>query len=56
LVHPWGTGGVFPNFPDPDLVDAARAYHGSNHDRLIQIKAKHDPEGLSPLRAGPGAL
>jgi FAD/FMN-containing dehydrogenase len=56
LVHPFGTGGVFPNFPDPDLVDAARAYHGSNHDRLIHIKAKHDPEELSPLRAGPGAL
>ena len=21
LVHPWGSGGVYPNFPDPDLPD-----------------------------------
>ncbi len=26
-VHPWGTGGVYPNFPDPDLEDPPRAYH-----------------------------
>ena len=34
LVHPWGSGGVYPNFPDPDLGDWARAYHGTNDSRL----------------------
>ncbi len=45
-VHPWGTGRVFPNFPDPDLEDWANAYYGSNLDRLVSVKAKYDPENL----------
>jgi hypothetical protein len=45
-VHPWGTGGVYPNFPDPDLEDWARAYHGTNLERLIFLKRKYDPEGF----------
>ncbi len=44
LVHPWGSGGVYPNFPDPDLVDWGAAYHGPNHARLVRIKAIYDPE------------
>jgi FAD/FMN-containing dehydrogenase len=43
LVHPWGSGGVYPNFPDPELEDWARAYHGANLDRLRRVKAKYDP-------------
>jgi hypothetical protein len=43
LVRPWGTGRVYPNFPDPDLEDWAHAYHGTNHDRLVGVKAKYDP-------------
>jgi FAD/FMN-containing dehydrogenase len=46
LVHPWGSGGVYPNFPDPDLQDWARAYHGTNYDRLRRVKAAYDPGGL----------
>ena len=46
LVHPWGSGRVFPNFPDPDLEDWAHAYYGSNYDRLVRIKARYDPAGL----------
>jgi hypothetical protein len=42
-VHPWGTGGVYPNFPDPDLADPGHAYHGTNHDRLLSVKAGYDP-------------
>jgi FAD/FMN-containing dehydrogenase len=45
-VHPWGSGRVFPNFPDPDLEDWAQAYYGSNYDRLVRIKARYDPAGL----------
>jgi FAD/FMN-containing dehydrogenase len=46
LVHPWGSGGVYPNFPDPDLKDWASAYHGSNYDRLRRVKAAYDPGGF----------
>jgi FAD/FMN-containing dehydrogenase len=45
-VRPWGTGRVYPNFPDPDLADWATAYHGSNYDRLVRVKASYDPEGF----------
>jgi FAD/FMN-containing dehydrogenase len=45
-VHPWGTGCVYPNFPDPDLENWARAYYGTNLERLALIKAKYDPDGF----------
>lgn len=45
-VHPWGSGGVYPNFPDPDLEDWASAYHGTNFGRLSRVKARYDPEGF----------
>ncbi len=38
LVHPYGSGGSYVNFPDPDLDDELRAYWGSNHDRLVALK------------------
>ncbi|MEV0720151.1 FAD-binding oxidoreductase, partial [Asanoa sp. NPDC050611] len=34
LTHPAGTGGVYPNFPDPVLDNPVRAYYGVNADRL----------------------
>ena len=46
LVHPWGTGGVFPNFVDPELEGWAEAYYGINYDRLVRIKAQYDPTGF----------
>jgi FAD/FMN-containing dehydrogenase len=42
-VHRWGTGRVFPNFPDPDLEDWPRAYYGDNLARLMTVKARYDP-------------
>jgi Berberine and berberine like len=46
LVHPGGSGGVYPNFPDPELEDSARAYHGANLDRLTRVKESYDPENV----------
>ena len=46
LVHPFGTGGVYPNFPDPELEDAERAYHGANLARLGEVKAAYDPDDV----------
>jgi FAD/FMN-containing dehydrogenase len=46
LVHPWGSGGVYPNFPDPDLKDWANAYYGNNYDRLLRVKARYDPDNF----------
>ena len=46
LVHPWASGGVYPNFPDPELEDWGHAYHGPNLDRLRQVKASYDPENV----------
>ncbi|SDS94962.1 FAD-binding oxidoreductase [Jiangella sp. DSM 45060] len=45
-AHPWGTGGVYPNFPDPRLDDPLGAYHGPNLARLRQVKAAYDPGGF----------
>jgi hypothetical protein len=46
LVHPWGSGGVYVNFRDPDLEDWDPAYHGPNRDRLLRLKARFDPDAV----------
>ena len=46
LTHPHGTGGTYPNFPDLDLDDPLRAYHGGNLARLRELKAEYDPNGV----------
>ena len=43
-THPHGTGGAYVNFPDPELEDSARAYHGENLARLERVKAAYDPD------------
>jgi hypothetical protein len=45
-ARPWGSGRVYPNFPDPDLDGWAEAYHGGNHGRLQAVKAAYDPENV----------
>jgi FAD/FMN-containing dehydrogenase len=45
-VHPYGTGGAYVNFPDPELEDPERAYHGDNLERLQRVKEAYDPEGV----------
>lgn len=45
-ASPWGSGGVYPNFPDPDLDHPAGAYFGPNLDRIDQVRDAYDPGGL----------
>jgi hypothetical protein len=42
-AHADGSGRVYPNFPDPALVDWATAYHAGNHARLAAVKNAYDP-------------
>jgi FAD/FMN-containing dehydrogenase len=46
IAHIDGSGGVYPNFPDPLLEDWATAYHGSNVARLAAVKKSYDPDRL----------
>ena len=43
IVHPHGTGGVYPNFPEEGLEDWPRAYYGANLERLVAVKERYDP-------------
>jgi FAD/FMN-containing dehydrogenase len=44
LTHPYGTGGAYPNFPEPGLPD--QAYHLGNTGRLRRLRAAYDPEAM----------
>jgi FAD/FMN-containing dehydrogenase len=46
IAHPYGSGGVYANFPDPELRDPLAAYHAGNLDRLRRVKAHYDPDGV----------
>jgi FAD/FMN-containing dehydrogenase len=46
LVHASGSGGVYANFPDPDVPDEHRAYWRGNLERVRRLKEKYDPERL----------
>jgi FAD/FMN-containing dehydrogenase len=45
-VRPWGTGRVYPNFPDADLENWGDAYYGTNYRRLLRVKATYDPRNI----------
>jgi FAD/FMN-containing dehydrogenase len=49
----FGTGRVYPNFPDPDHALPASAYHGDNHGRLRRIRAAADPGAVLTPTAEP---
>jgi hypothetical protein len=45
-LHPWGTGLVYPNYPDPAVPAWDPAYLGANLTRLRRVKARYDPGNL----------
>lgn len=49
ISHRWGSGRVYPNYPDPWLPGSARAYHGPHLERLTQVKASYDPRDVFHL-------
>lgn len=40
-TRPCGSGRVYPNFPEPGLPDAGRAYFGGNRHRLRRVRAAY---------------
>lgn len=46
LAHPFGSGRVYPNFPEPGLADWATAYHGDHAEHLRAVKRRYDPGRL----------
>jgi hypothetical protein len=43
-MRPWSTGRAYQNYLDPNLKDWKSAYYGANYARLVQIKARYDPD------------
>lgn len=43
---PHSTGGVYPNFPEPERPVWDPAYHLGNRARLLAIRDTYDPDGL----------
>jgi FAD/FMN-containing dehydrogenase len=46
ITHPWGSGGVYPNFPESGRAALDPAYHGANLERLLRVRARYDPGGV----------
>jgi FAD/FMN-containing dehydrogenase len=45
-VHPYSMGGAYVNMMMEEGDERVRASYGGNYDRLIEIKAKYDPDNL----------
>jgi len=49
-VHPWGTGGVYVNFPEPELDSPETAYYGASYERLLSVKSRYDADNVFGFR------
>lgn len=52
VMKPWSSGGAYVNYLDPLIQDWQSAYYGSNYARLVQVKAKYDPNGVFKMAQG----
>lgn len=44
IAHPWGSGLIYPNYPEPGRSPLDPAYHGDNLDRVRRVVARFDPD------------
>jgi hypothetical protein len=51
-LAPYGNGEAYQNYVDPTLAGWRRAYYGRNYERLVRVKAAHDPGSLFRLPQG----
>ncbi|MFN2617496.1 MAG: BBE domain-containing protein, partial [Thermoleophilaceae bacterium] len=45
-LHPYSAGGAYVNFMMEEGQDRIKATYQDNYDRLVQLKAKYDPNNL----------
>lgn len=45
-LHPYGAGGAYVNFMMDEGEERVRATYRENYERLVQIKAKYDPDNF----------
>jgi FAD/FMN-containing dehydrogenase len=50
-MRTWSSGRAYVNYMDPMITDVS-AYYGANYPRLVQVKAKYDPNRLFRLPHG----
>jgi len=43
LIAPYWTGGVYPNYPTPNIKDYRKAYWMDNFKKCLEVKQKYDP-------------
>jgi hypothetical protein len=46
IAHPWGSGLIYPNYPEPGRSPLDPSYHGTNLARLRGILTRYDPDGV----------
>ncbi len=53
-LEPYSSG-AYINYIDPLLPDWAKKYYGDNYDKLVELKAKWDPDGFFNFQQGIGS-
>lgn len=46
IVRPWGSGLIYPNYPEPGRSPLDPAYHGDNLDRIRRVVTSYDPDAV----------